>query len=78
VPLFGGLNEARLPPFFSLDLRVDKTWVFNDWELSLYLDLQNVTNQRNVELMNWSWDYDAEQGIAGLPIVPAFGLRGDW
>lgn len=78
VPVFGELNDARLPPFVSLDLRIDKTWVFDRWSFSLYLDLQNATNQRNLELMTWRWDYAVEEGIRGLPIVPAFGLRGDW
>ena len=35
--------------FHELDIRVDKSWVFSKWQLSAYLDMQNVYNQGNVE-----------------------------
>lgn len=78
LALFDDPNAARIAPFFSLDVRVDKTWVFRKWELSVYLDVLNSTNSRNLELIAWSEDYAVEDGILGLPILPIFGLRGDW
>ncbi len=36
-------NEGRLKPFVQLDIRVDKAWEFRKWNLSIYLDLENVT-----------------------------------
>lgn len=33
----------RLKPYAQLDLRVDKTFYFRKWKLSLYVDLENVT-----------------------------------
>lgn len=71
-------ESARLPAFFSLDVRVDKTFTFADWELTTYLDLQNATNRNNPEVMGWTEDFEQEAPISGLPIVPAFGLRGEW
>ena len=61
-----------------MDLRVDKDWVFHNWTLTGYLDLQNATNRRNVELMTFSYDYSEELPVYGLPILPAFGLKGAW
>lgn len=78
LPVFGEPRSARLPPFFSLDLRVDKTWRFRTWDFTFYLDLQNVTNTRNPEVIQWTWDYGGRNDIRGLPIVPAFGFRWDW
>lgn len=78
LPLFGDVGSARLPTFFSLDLRVDKVWELRGAAVTLYLDLWNVTNTRNVEVIGWTWDYGAERGILGLPIVPAFGLAVEW
>ncbi len=78
VPIFGDRFSDRLGPFFSLDLRVDKEWVFRSWVLTWYLDVLNVTNTRNIEVPTWSPDYRTIEGIRGLPIVPVFGLRGDW
>lgn len=36
-------NEERLDPYAQLDIRVDKSFYFKKWTLSLYVDLENVT-----------------------------------
>jgi len=78
LPVYGEADSARLPVFWSVDLRIDKAWQFKHWELTWYLDLQNAFNTQNPEVMAWSWDYAKEEPINGLPILPAFGLRGEW
>ncbi len=78
LPVFDMDERARLPPWMSLDARVDKQWTFRRWALTGYLDVQNLTNRRNVELLAWSFDFREELHIVGLPILPTFGLRGDW
>lgn len=67
-------NSSRIPPFFQLDLRVDKRWVFDTWSLAAFLDLQNATNQRNFEFYQYNYDYTQVQGFPGLPIIPVFGV----
>lgn len=71
-------ESSRLPAFFSADVRIDKAFTFEKWKLTTYLDLQNATNRANVDVMGWTDDFETEEPIAGLPIVPAFGLRGEW
>jgi len=78
LPIYDESVTERMPAFFSLDLRVDKTWTFRQWRLTGYLDILNATNRRNVELINYSFDWDQEIQVFGLPIVPIFGLRGEW
>jgi hypothetical protein len=78
IPVYGEADSARLPPAYSLDIRIDKEWKFKTWALTTYLDLQNATNAQNPEVMSWTYDYSEEDPISGLPIIPAFGLRGDW
>ena len=67
----------RLPVFNQLDIRVDKTWQFQAWRLNLYLDVQNVYNQGNVE--GTSTNYNATQTIyaTGLPFLPSLGIRAE-
>ena len=77
-PVYGDVDSARLPPFWSLDVRVDKDWVYKNWTLTAYLDLQNATNNQNVEVMAWTFDYAEEDPITSIPVVPAFGVRGEW
>lgn len=40
------VNSQRLPSFQQLDLRIDKSWYFKKWTLSLYVDIQNLYNYR--------------------------------
>ena len=41
---YSKFNKARLKPFHQLDLRVDKSWYYNNWSLMLYFDVQNAYN----------------------------------
>ena len=78
LPVFAESNVERLPAWAGVDVRVDKEWTFRMWSLTLYLDVQNATNRRNVELLNFSPDFATEIPVYGLPILPTFGLRGAW
>ena len=41
---YNKFNENRLKAFHQLDLRVDKSWYYNNWSLMLYFDVQNAYN----------------------------------
>ena len=71
----GTLGDTRAPSFFQLDLRAKYTWIFDLWELSLYLDVQNVTNHRNEELQVFDYRFREQGSIPGIPILPTFGLK---
>ncbi len=70
-------NSERLPDFHQLDLRVDKTWKFQAWSLSAYLDVQNVYNHRSTEAISYNFDYSQTSATHGLPLLPIVGLRGE-
>ncbi len=78
IPVYGDPKSARLPPTWSVDIRIDKEWTFKGWSFTTYLDLQNAFNAQNPEVMSWTYDYSEEDPITGLPIIPAFGVRGEW
>ncbi len=78
TPIYGAVNSGRLPTFHQLDLRVDKTWVFNEWKLSAYLSLINSYNRGNPEAVNYNYDYSEKNYTTGLPILPILGVKGDW
>jgi hypothetical protein len=69
--------SARLGPFHSLDLRVDKTWDFRAWKLSAYVDIRNVYNRKNPEEQIYNFNFSRTSSISGLPILPIIGLRGE-
>ncbi|MEC7987086.1 MAG: energy transducer TonB, partial [Myxococcota bacterium] len=78
IPVYGSYDSGRLPAFFSLDARIDKEYIFDRWVLTAYLDIQNLSNAANVEVMSWNYDYSEEDPIAGNPLFPAFGFKGEW
>jgi TonB family protein len=73
---YGPTNSARKPTFHQLDVRVDRTWTFNLWELSVYLDVQNVYNAQNPEGTIYDYRCRGSEPIRGLPILPILGVRG--
>ena len=68
-------RSQRLPAFVQVDVRVDKRFTFDTWNLGLYVDLQNATNQQNFEFFQYNYDFTQVQGFPGLPILPVFGAE---
>lgn len=70
-------NSARIPAFHQLDVRVDKTWKFKSWALSAYLDVQNAYIHKNVDSIDYNFDYSQTTKTYGLPFLPIIGIRGE-
>jgi TonB family protein len=70
--------SQRLPNFAQFDVRVDKRFVFDDWSLTAYVDVQNVTNQQNPEALFYNFNYTQSAFVYSIPILPTLGLRGEW
>lgn len=69
---------GRLPAFFALDLRADRSWERCWGRINLYFDIQNVTNRRNVEARDFSFDEAymvVPDETRGLPIIPLIGVE---
>jgi hypothetical protein len=73
----------RLPTFWQLDIRVDRTWKKPWGDVRLFFDIQNVTNHRNVEIRESSSVFNPGtpegryqyEDTLGLPIVPFIGVE---
>jgi TonB family protein len=72
----GTFGDARLPLFSQLDARAQHTWTWDYWQLALYLDVQNVLNQKNEEIHVYDYRYREQGSISGIPILPTFGVKG--
>jgi hypothetical protein len=75
VPVDGPLLSKRLPDFYQLDLRVDRTWRRPWGVLNLYIDLQNVSNRKNREGITYNSDFSRLRYTNGLPIFPSIGVE---
>ena len=78
APAQGPVNTERLAAFNQLDVRIDKNFVFKRWLLKLYLDITNIYNNPNVELNQPNYDFTRRAALTGLPIIPSFGVRGEF
>lgn len=50
----GEKHAARYPDYHMLDIRIDRTFKFANWNLKAYLDLWNVYARQNVSLYDYS------------------------
>jgi TonB family protein len=71
-------NGSRFPIFHQLDIRVDKVWRYTHWQLSAYLDVQNVYNQGNVAGVSTNYNQTQQTYATGLPILPSLGIRAEF
>jgi hypothetical protein len=76
IPTPGAINAERLPTYHRLDVRVDYTWAFRRWALSVYVDVQNVYNHRSIEGVVYNYDYTLRSYYEWLPIIPSLGITG--
>jgi TonB family protein len=74
-PIFGAQNSIRVPSFYQLDLRLERTITRPTWRMNLFLDVQNVTNRKNPEEIIYNFDFSRRDYITGLPTLAVVGAR---
>ena len=77
--IVGSPLSDRMGPFFQVDARVDKEWIFNSWTFSAYLDIQNLNYfwYNSPELYAYNYDNSLRQAIGSI-ILPSLGLRAEF
>ncbi|MCC6996719.1 MAG: TonB-dependent receptor [Deltaproteobacteria bacterium] len=78
LALRGEMFSQRLPFYTSIDVRFEKTWTFQRWRMSAFLDVRNVTNNENAELVQFDYRWREQAPVRGLPILPTLGVRGQF
>jgi TonB family protein len=78
IPLFGRVNSERLPDFHQLDIRVDKNFIFDRWNLNVYVDLTNAYNNPAEEGILYNYNYTESAFLEGLPLLPIIGAKGSF
>ena len=79
----GSRNNARLPSYVQLDLRIDREWIFDRFSLAVFLEAINVTYAESVFGVTYPKDpvlmitrYDQPQIQGFRWVVPSLGVRG--
>ena len=74
----GDVNSERLPVYYKLDLRLDRTWLLPNRKVNFYIDLQNISFRENVEDYDYGNSYqhiNNPEPVTGMPFFPFFGLE---
>ncbi len=72
-------SAVRLGPYHRTDARVNKSWAYDRWKLTLYGEVVNLANQRNIRFDSFN-GYNTRTGQANItldrmfPILPSVGL----
>jgi len=74
-PNFGEQNSIRIPAFYQLDARLERSFVVGAAKVGAFLDVQNVTNRKNPEEFFYDPTYTRRFTITGLPTLAILGLR---
>jgi TonB family protein len=74
-PIFGAHNSIRIPAFYQLDARVERSIVYRRVKLNVFLDVQNVTDRQNPEEIIYSADFSRRAFISGFPTLAVVGAR---
>lgn len=68
-------NSARLPNYYSLDVRLDKRWDFSKWSLITYIDIQNITGRKNITNYKWNKYKQEIEANESLGVFPTIGIN---
>ena len=67
-------NSERLPDYFRVDIRVDRRFIFRNFNICTFTELWNLTNHENVIYYEYSDDFLTKEPITLFSMMPMIGL----
>jgi len=67
-------NTLRFDAQHSLDIRVERRWLFESLTLITYVDIQNVYNNRNRTSIRWDSRTNSISDNTPIGILPSIGV----
>lgn len=75
-PIYADLNSKRLPDYHRLDVRADRSFKYDNWQMDLYFEVLNLYGQENVVGYDYkNADYSERENQTDLPTIPAVGIK---
>lgn len=72
---FSRYNEGdRLEIFRATDIRIDKRWMFSNFSLITYLDIQNIFSTKNPSGIRWDQRKNQPEIQRSFGILPSIGV----
>lgn len=78
------INSARFPLYHSLDVKVERKFIKQSWDLSLYFEVLNAYYHKNIYTYLYRGGdveegiYPKREAIYDLPIIPYFGIKAEF
>ncbi len=70
-----GINSLRLPDYFRVDVRLDRTFYLDQRTILVFLGVQNITGRRNVAGYQWNPRTNAVLVSEQLGVFPLAGFE---
>ena len=74
-PLPGAYNAIRIPAFYQLDARIERSFVYKRVKINIFLDVQNITDRQNPEEIIYNYNFQVKSYITGFPTLAVLGAR---
>ena len=75
APVFGAYNAIRIPSFYQLDARIERSFVYKRVKFNIFLDVQNITDRQNPEEIIYNYNFTVRSYITGFPTLAVLGAR---
>ncbi|MEN8224069.1 MAG: TonB-dependent receptor [Bacteroidota bacterium] len=70
----GEKNSERLPNYFRIDTRVDRRFVFHNYNITAFIEIWNLTNNENVISYDYSDDFLTKESVTLFSLMPMIGV----
>jgi len=75
-PEYGAPFSQRLSAYHRLDIRADRSFLFNQWSMDLYLEVINLYARENVSGVRYkNADYSEREDVTDLPPLVSLGIQ---
>ncbi len=71
-------NSSRLGVNHSLDVRVDRRWMFSSWTLITYVDIQNIYNRKPIDIPRYDDRTKRIEQSNAIGILPSIGISAEF
>jgi hypothetical protein len=71
-------NSERAETNHSLDLRIDRRWMFDNWMLAVFVDVQNVYNRKQRDVPRYNERIGATEQPDAIGILPTIGVSAEF
>jgi hypothetical protein len=78
LPVYANINSGILPDYHRLDLRFERSYLFNTWKLNTYFELNNVYFRQNLSGYRYDSTYSTKEAVYPLVIPFSFGVQGEF